>query len=479
MSTPDSRRRRRLTTRLRRLFAAAAVMLAVLTGPAAVATTTDPVLPGQVGSPAPPFTSFSLGSGDPAGYITASGAWGLADSSWSMHDVDMFSGALIGEGAHSPLTTQYAVQADLVQLNQLAFDAAQLARNAQLQAEARKKEAERRGVAVERADNPGVPEPWQLKEFDGSCMPANEGKQARIELVDIFQLMCADAKADGLTGLRLNSAYRSPTRQHTLYQNAIAKYGSADAARKWVAWSDGTSCSSRHCSGAALDISSAYRAHSWLHEPVGCYDPTAGVTLGAGSCSGGDTTVIRANLYGLVAPMSWEDWHFELGLPLAGTTGNSDCSPPASLTVPEQISAIWRCRLQEAGYSAQQTDRIVAQALVVAKCESQFNASITAFNGRYRDRPHPDTGYRYTATGVFQITHATADDLNIPRDQLTDATTNIDGAARLWISEEQRGRDGWNRWACAAVNDGFAHASVLPGYPGGPDELPQWVWTWV
>lgn len=82
------------------------------------------------------------------------------------------------------------------------------------------------------------------------------------------------------TGLSVNSGYRSPERQAELFKAAVAKYGSEQAARKWVA----PPGRSKHGEGVAAD-------------------------LGGNLALLSDATLKR---YGLYRPMSWEPWHVEL-----------------------------------------------------------------------------------------------------------------------------------------------------------------------
>ena len=88
--------------------------------------------------------------------------------------------------------------------------------------------------------------------------------------------------ADNPYGARLNSGFRSPERQAQLWQNALAKYGSPEAARKWVA----PPGRSNHNHGIAGDLGYASDdARRWAHE--------------------------NAPRYGLRFPMKHEPWHVE------------------------------------------------------------------------------------------------------------------------------------------------------------------------
>jgi hypothetical protein len=365
----------------------------------------------------------------------------------------------------------------------MAVDLHRVAEDARRQAEAartaRERDARRRGVALERSEDPGTPEPWEMKSFSSCGASSNTSYQARIELVDLFEQMCQDAEAAGVP-LIINSAFRDPRHQYRLYQDAISRYGSPAAARRWVAWSDGSTCSSRHCSGTAIDVSLSRspRARGWLHQPVGCAR-RGEVTMGSGTCASGEQTIKRAQLYGLVIPMDHEPWHLETGI-MSGTVAG-ECNPPASYSAPQIIAAVWRCRLAEAGLPADVIERTVAEALVTAKCESGWDTNVVVFGGRYVNSPHPRTGSRYSAAGLFQFIRSSANSwIDGGYANVHDPVANADAAARYWLEGYQRGgrTRAWQPWACVAVNDGFAKSSVLPGFPGGPSSLPDYAYQY-
>ena len=80
------------------------------------------------------------------------------------------------------------------------------------------------------------------------------------------------------------SGYRSPERQEQLFQEAVKKYGSEEAARKWVA----PPGRSNHNKGLASDLSfSSAEAKSWAHQ--------------------------NASKFGLNFRMAHEPWHIEGG----------------------------------------------------------------------------------------------------------------------------------------------------------------------
>lgn len=88
------------------------------------------------------------------------------------------------------------------------------------------------------------------------------------------------AASDGIE-LRINSGWRSPGYQQQLLQEAVAKYGSAEEAARWVATAD----TSEHVTGAAVDIG-PWRAADWLGR--------------------------RGADFGLCRVYANEPWHFEL-----------------------------------------------------------------------------------------------------------------------------------------------------------------------
>lgn len=101
--------------------------------------------------------------------------------------------------------------------------------------------------------------------------------------------------------ITINSGYRSPERQAQLWADAVARYGSEDAARRWVA----PPGRSNHNHGTAADLQYADdAAREWAHA--------------------------NAANYGLNFRMDWEPWHIELapdGQPVV--VPNAPSGPPA------------------------------------------------------------------------------------------------------------------------------------------------------
>ena len=96
--------------------------------------------------------------------------------------------------------------------------------------------------------------------------------------------------------LRITSGFRSPERQAQLFSDAVKKYGSESAARKWVA----PPGNSKHNHGVAADLKYlSPEATAWAHE--------------------------NAKNFGLQFPLSNENWHIE---PVGSRGGRA--APPAA-----------------------------------------------------------------------------------------------------------------------------------------------------
>lgn len=115
-----------------------------------------------------------------------------------------------------------------------------------------------------------------------------------------LQGMFAAAPPEIQSNLRVTSAFRSPEVQAGLWQDALAKYGSPEEARKWVA----PPGKSQHNHGNAADLKYlSPEAQAWAHE--------------------------NASKYGLSFPLSNENWHIEL----ATARGNN---PAPTFGTPQQ-----------------------------------------------------------------------------------------------------------------------------------------------
>jgi hypothetical protein len=118
----------------------------------------------------------------------------------------------------------------------------------------------------------------------------------------VWELLQA-AQADGLN-LRITSAYRSPEVQAQLWENALATYGSEEAARKWVA----PPGRSQHNRGTAVDFAGP------------------GGLLRDANSPEAQWLAANAGRFGLDIPMSWEPWQVEM----AGARGGYSMGEPVN-----------------------------------------------------------------------------------------------------------------------------------------------------
>jgi hypothetical protein len=124
-----------------------------------------------------------------------------------------------------------------------------------------------------------------------------------------LQQLFAAAPPEIQQKLRITSGYRSPERQKQLFADAVAKYGSESAARKWVA----PPGNSKHNHGVAADLKYlGPEAITWAHE--------------------------NAGKYGLHFPLANENWHIE---PIGSRNGRTTPTAiPAQVQVASAAPAV-------------------------------------------------------------------------------------------------------------------------------------------
>jgi hypothetical protein len=110
--------------------------------------------------------------------------------------------------------------------------------------------------------------------------------------------------ADSGGRITLGSGYRSVERQEELWDQAVDKYGSEEAAKKWVARPG----KSNHNHGLAGDLNFTADGQEWAHQ--------------------------NAARYGLWFPMSHEPWHIEAIKTAHGDDFNPEAYTPAPLGSP-------------------------------------------------------------------------------------------------------------------------------------------------
>lgn len=431
----------------------------------------------------PNFASFGVLGVGTSGQFGVNSIQDLSTGTSSLLSVDPLNGQLMLGTAANPISNSLSTETDLMQQGMLAINMQQLAAQAQAQQQAQKAQAQQQGqtVATGTAPNQGIPAAWQLAHFTACGSPGNTAYQDRIAVVDAFTTLCQAAAAAHVQ-LTITGAFRTPAQQAQLFQQAVSAYGSVAQASKWVAAPSANGlCTSQHCAGDAVDVSQAGAAGTWLHAVIGC-EQNGTVSLGQTSCPQPATAVVRSQLYGFVFPIPWNASDMQLGLPTSVTGGSTaaNCNPPPDLAIPSMIAQIFRCRLTQAGITGPQQVQIVAQALVVTKCESSWNPNALAFNGAYRYQPDPATGLRYSAAGIFQFIDTSANAW-VPGGYaaVLNPVANIQGGASYFLSGYRSNpATAWDPWACAGVNDGFQKKSVLPGYPYGPAALPAWAYQY-
>lgn len=99
-------------------------------------------------------------------------------------------------------------------------------------------------------------------------------------LLDALRRAATDAAPDGITFF-VNSGWRSPEYQDQLLRDAVAEYGSAEEAARWVATAD----TSPHVQGQAIDLGD-WNTTAWLST--------------------------HGSAYGLCQIYGNEPWHYEL-----------------------------------------------------------------------------------------------------------------------------------------------------------------------
>jgi hypothetical protein len=153
------------------------------------------------------------------------------------------------------------------------------------------------------------------------------------------------------------SGYRSPERQAELWQAALERYGSPEAARRWVA----PPGRSQHNHGNAADLRYlSPEAREWAHA--------------------------NAANFGLAFPLGHEDWHIELASARGGQpTGGMSPGQPSGVST-SAPSGMTEAQAMAAGMSPQQAVREVAVREVDPVREA-FNEMKAAFRRQRQSFP--------------------------------------------------------------------------------------------
>lgn len=136
----------------------------------------------------------------------------------------------------------------------------------------------------------------------------------------------------GDSAVQINSAWRSTERQSQLWQEALAKYGSPEAARKWVA----PPGRSKHNSGLAADLGyGSPDVQRWFHE--------------------------NAASYGLTYRMQNEPWHIEAAGGARGRQGIQTSGADQALAAVGTAAQAVVAPIGQMGQTSQQTTSQMGQ----------------------------------------------------------------------------------------------------------------------
>lgn len=149
------------------------------------------------------------------------------------------------------------------------------------------------GSPIPSSRSAGQAGPTKARSFLYGVLTGGKNKQHIDGLDNSFATnlaaMIQDAPPGIKEGLGVYSGFRSEERQAELWQGALKKYGSAEAARKWVA----PPGRSNHNHGQAVDL--AFNGQSLSRAPQNVVD----------------WVHANAGKYGLYFPLSNENWHIE------------------------------------------------------------------------------------------------------------------------------------------------------------------------
>lgn len=163
---------------------------------------------------------------------------------------------------------------------------------------------------------------WSPYAVGGATRPdALSGMNAQFRAA--LQGLISSAPSGIRQQLQVFSGYRSPTKQAELYNRALQKYGSPQAARQWVAPPN----KSQHNKGMAADLKYlSPQAMKWVRE--------------------------NAPAHGLSFPLKNEPWHVELA-----TARNPNAAKPPSAPMPTYADLMAKTEPASLAYSATPTPR--------------------------------------------------------------------------------------------------------------------------
>lgn len=185
--------------------------------------------------------------------------------------------------------------------------------------------------------------------------------------------MIASAPAEIRSGLGVYSGARSNERQAELWKDALAKYGSAEAARKWVA----PPGHSEHNKGNAADLS--FNGQSLKNAPPNVVE----------------WVHANAEKYGLKFPLSNENWHIED----SSTRGGEKAPAFVASLSPEQRDALFNkadARSRQISAEAKgDIENVVQNAPVAIQNTGQYDGSVPTFSDFANAYGYQDGSERY------------------------------------------------------------------------------------
>ena len=297
---------------------------------------------------------------------------------------------------------------------------------------------------VTRFVDPGEVPEWALQKLDG-C--AAEAHRVRLEVAAAWEVLCAAALDAGVAPT-VTSSFRNTTEQRARFEAGVDIHGSIDTARLRVAFADDTVCTSRHCAGTALDVSTTSEVLAWLRTPVGCIDSVSAEFLNASDCAGSTRQVQRMERFGFTEPLPGSPGHLEFIFPLTRIDGGGLCAVPASSGVLDQITAAWECELTYSGIAAQGHPGLVARALSVAAQCSNLDTRWAFEGGVYSQVEDPRTSEVRTEAGLFALSAPYRTGFALPGEDPNSAAGQASVAARVYVAERNLGRNGWGVFGC-------------------------------
>ena len=276
---------------------------------------------------------------------------------------------------------------------------------------------------------------------------AGQPVRLQIEAAQALKSLCSEAEINGIY-IKAIGGLRSFSVQSKYYQKVVENFGVLPSIIENPG--DNNICTSRHCSGWAVDVTGPNVA-TWLSKIVGCQLSSGLIikVMSDGSCPLDQLPVPNALQWGFSQPSSTIPTHLEYSLPPSNIRWVANCSPSPSSSVVEIVTATWRCVLGRAGLPAEEVQNIVAMAVATSRCLSGWNATAVV---------NPNNFSSASSAGVFLLNPEFVKKNS--RGTVFSSSANSIAAAKLYLQERTTGLSGFSNWACA------------------PSSAPQWAYRW-